>query len=635
MAPGPAAPAPRPITPADLVQLHQVEAPRFDPAGRRVAYVVRAHVDDADERSSRIRIVPAEGAGDVHEVPTPDGAGDHAPQWSPDGRWLAFLSDRGGTQDEEAATRVWRIPAEGGQAQPVTEAGVSVSSFWWSPDGRRIAYAAEDPRPDPDKSGEVVEVDRHDRFARLWVHDIDTGAARVLTPPRVHVLDAAWSPDGNRFVLRVADAPTINDYWYRSRIVLHDAEGGDLGPTVFARAAARDLAWSPDGTRLLYSELHAHAMSADAIVHDLATGTRTVVAHDWPGTTWNVRWRDASSLVVQGLRGVRSEFLAVDADTGRARMLARVQSAGNGFSVSPDGTIAYVGMASDMPADIWLLRDGDASPLTRSHPQVAQWARGEVRELSWSSSRDGLPIHGVLVLPPGEREGPLPALVQIHGGPAWAWWSGWMGSWHDWGQFLASHGYAVLLPNPRGSEGQGQAFAEASRNDWGGADLQDVLDGVDVLVAEGLLDPARLAIGGWSYGGYLSAMAVARTDRFRTAIVGAGVSDIGAMALTTDTPDYLPGYFGDPVERRAHYDRHSPIRHVGRIAVPMLILHGDRDTRVPLDQGRMLHRALAFQGTPVTMVRYPGARHWLSDRRQETDLLERVLDWLDRHLQAP
>lgn len=625
---------PRRIMPADLVALHQVESPRFDPAGRRVAYVVQAHRGDAHERSSRIHVVGVDGSG-AQGIPAPDGAGDHAPQWSPDGGWLAFLSDRGGGKDDDdATTRVWRIPAGGGAARPVTEAGVSVSSFWWSPDGRSIAYTADHPRPDLDDPGKVVEVGRHEGFSRLWVHDIETGAARVVTPPRLHVLDAAWSPDGTRFALRVADAPTINDYWYRSRIVVLDADGGTPAQTIFARAAARDLDWSPDGTRLLYSELHAHAMSADAIVHDLATGTRTVVAHDWPGTIWNVRWRDASSLVAQGLRGVRAEFLSVDAASGRARVLASVQSAGNGFGVSPDGTIAYVGMASDMPADIWLLRDGEAAPLTRSHPQVRQWSRGDVRELSWRSSRDGVQIHGLLVLPPGERDGPLPTLVQIHGGPAWAWWSGWMGSWHDWGQLLASHGYAVLLPNPRGSEGQGQSFAEASRNDWAGADLQDVLDGIDVLVAEGTIDPERLAIGGWSYGGYLSAMAVARTDRFRAAIVGAGISDVGLMALTTDTPDYLPGYFGDPVERRAHYDRHSPIHHVDGIDVPVLILHGDKDTRVPLDQGRLLHGALTFRGAPVEMVRYPDARHWLSDRREEIDLLQRVLGWLEVHLQA-
>ncbi|KAF1014957.1 MAG: Dipeptidyl-peptidase 5 [Stenotrophomonas maltophilia] len=172
----------------------------------------------------------------------------------------------------------------------------------------------------------------------------------------------------------------------------------------------------------------------------------------------------------------------------------------------------------------------------------------------------------------------------------------------------------------------------SARNDWGGGDFQDILDGVDLLEKEGVVDPQRLAIGGWSYGGYMAAWAVAHSPRFKTAIVGAGVIDIGAMALTTDTPDYLPGYFGDPLSNRNTYDEHSPIRHAGNIRVPVLILHGEQDRRVPLSQGEMLYRALRFNDTPVEMVTYPRGPHWFFEQAHGRDVQQRVLDWLDQQL---
>jgi dipeptidyl aminopeptidase/acylaminoacyl peptidase len=188
------------------------------------------------------------------------------------------------------------------------------------------------------------------------------------------------------------------------------------------------------------------------------------------------------------------------------------------------------------------------------------------------------------------------------------------------------------MPNPRGSEGQGSAFTEMARNDWGGADYQDVLDGLDQIVEQGIADPERVAIGGWSYGGYMSAWAVTQGDRFKTAIVGAGVIDIGGMALSTDTPDYLPGYFGDPIAQREAYDKHSPIRYADKVKVSVLILHGEQDKRVPVSQGEQFYGALKFNGTPVEMVRYPRGPHWFHEREHERDVLERVLQWLDTHL---
>lgn len=271
--------------------------------------------------------------------------------------------------------------------------------------------------------------------------------------------------------------------------------------------------------------------------------------------------------------------------------------------------------------------------MTKTNPQTQSWQLGDVREISWTATTDGKTIHGVLVTPPGYVQGaPVKTVVQIHGGPEWAWWSGWLGSWHEWAQMLASHGYAVFMPNPRGSDGQGTAFAKAAKGDWGGGDFQDVLDGIDTLVKQRIIDPSRLGIGGWSYGGYLSAWAVTHSDRFKAAVVGAAPVDVAAMGLTTDTPDFITGYFGDPFANHTQLDAHSPIRFLNNVQGAVLILHGEQDTRVPVDLGEQMYVGMRYLNKPVTMIRYPREPHWMHEYEHHKDLLTRVLAWFDSNI---
>ncbi|MEP6907110.1 MAG: S9 family peptidase [Pseudoxanthomonas sp.] len=637
----PAVAATRAITPDDLVDLRQVADPQITDDGADIAYTVATPQPEGKPAQSRLWRIAANGKTKAVELSAPATANDNSPRWSVDGKHLLFLSDRAlpaGKDTGIASTQVWRVAREGDAPEPLTRSAGDVLSFALSPDQRTLAYVALDPLQDEatariERKDDAVEVGHARQFARLWLTDLSDHQSRVRTPVGMQVHEAAWSPDGTQLALRVSAGTSLNDYWYRSRVVLIDAKDSKELRTLCDHASAAPLRWSPDGRRLLYGQLGEHGMTATLYVHTLAGDQRTALATDWPGTLWGARWQDDTQLIGQGQRGVHAEFLRLDAADGTWSTLADVQAPWQAFSVARDGTIAYVGMRSDAPAEIWSLDNGKARALTSTNPQVATWSRGQLREIIWKSSRDGLRIHGLLMLPPDYQPGTkLPTLVQIHGGPAWAWWSGWLGSWHEWAQLLASHGYAVLMPNPRGSEGQGAAFTELSRNDWGGADYQDVLDGLDLITQQGIADPQRVAIGGWSYGGYMAAWAVTQDDRFKTAIVGAGVIDIGAMALTTDTPDYLPGYFGDPVKNRASYDAHSPIRHAGKVKVPVLILHGEQDKRVPIALGEQFYGALQFNGTPVEMVRYPREPHWFHEREHERDVLERVLRWLDKHL---
>jgi dipeptidyl aminopeptidase/acylaminoacyl peptidase len=286
------------------------------------------------------------------------------------------------------------------------------------------------------------------------------------------------------------------------------------------------------------------------------------------------------------------------------------------------------------PAEVW-------SGIVGETPQQVTNANSSLREVDFGTSEsvrwqapDGQTIEGVLIYPReyvrGQR---YPLVVQVHGGPHWQWLDRFMVGWHDWAQWLATHGYAVLMPNPRGSVGRGLNYLWSNRRAWGTGDFPDIVSGVDALIERGLADPERLGIGGWSYGGFMTAWALGHSDRFKAAIVGAGVTNMVSFQAA-DIPSWLPGeeLLAQPWDDPEIYARCSPISYAGNMTTPTLILHGEADKRVPVGQGRELYVALRARGVPTEMVVYPREEHPIIERHHQRDLLERVLDWYNRWL---
>ena len=653
------------IQPADIVNLRTVQDPRISPDGKNIIFTVGWSQDSGGPDVSTIWIVPADGTAPARPFILGSGM-DASPQWSPDGLTVAFLSSRdnpltgdldkviresvitpsgdaaeapGRERGRAPSRQIWTIPVAGGEAVALTALPGEISRFEWSPDGGRIAVLSAEPespqkRSDIDNKRDWREVDHDYRFTSLWICDLRSRTAKKLTSPNLNISDLAWSPDGRRLALRIADSPTINDYFYHSRIVLFDPETGGLG-RVISTLAASGLRWSPDGSKIAYNVIGADGITSTPFVCEVGSGAVTNPAQDYQGLIGEMEWSaDSKALIAQAFEGAHFAIVRIDPKSSSVRPIAVSGGQGSQFSVSRDDRrVAFIGNAPGHPDEVWLAEGGKVRVLTDINPGVGGWALGSVREMTWTNSKDGTRIYGVLVTPPGFKEGnPVKTIVQIHGGPEWAWWSGWLGSWHEWAQMLASHGYAVFLPNPRGSDGQGAAFARAVVKDWGGGDFQDIMDGVDSLVKAGIADPARLAIGGWSYGGFMSLWAVTHTDRFKTAIVGAGVSDLLSLARITDTPDFPLGYYGDVPSNISLYDAHSPIRLLERVSVPLLVLHGEADTRVPISQGEALYVGLRMLGKPVRMVRYPREPHWFREKEHQRNILEQVLAWYDSHL---
>ncbi len=418
--------------------------------------------------------------------------------------------------------------------------------------------------------------------------------------------------------------------------MLIDPAGGAIGKPLFDHVGEGPK-WSPDGRSILVDEILTPGFIGLAPrVIDVATARVTKLADAWPGLLTQVRWAaDGRSVLALSFEQTRSRLVRIDPAGGAVTPVAAFDGEAWDFTASRDGDRFAVALSSpDRPADVWTVEGGKAKVVSQVNPQVAGWTLGKVEQVSWKNSRDGRTIYGVLVTPPGYRPGaPTKTVVQIHGGPEWAWWSGWLGSWHEWAQLLATHGYVVFLPNPRGSDGQGTDFARAVGADWGGMDYQDVIDGVDMLVERKIADPARLGIGGWSYGGFMAAWAVTHGDRFKAAVVGAGPTDMTAMARITDTPDFPLGYFGAAEDHLPDLDHASSVRLLSsKVSTPVLVLHGEQDTRVPITLGLEFYRGLRMLGKDAEMVRYPREPHWFHEPAHQEDVQRRVLDWFDRRL---
>jgi dipeptidyl aminopeptidase/acylaminoacyl peptidase len=660
------------IAPADIMTLRDMREAEISPDGRTILFTVTKQMATFGSEHSTIWSVPADGSAPARPFIVSAGA-DGSPRWSPDGRSIAFLSNRknpladgrdtgfefkavaAGTPEApsdatpptasdtpgEPSRQIWLIPVAGGEAVPLTALPNDVSDIAWSPDGKRIAFLSADPETAQQKADRAakkdwIEVEASKHFTRLWVLDLASHVARRLSPEGVNIGAMDWSPDGNRLVVSYTGSTSINDFFYHSKLAILDANTRALGAPIFDHATGTPR-WSPDGLAILTDEIQTPGYIGLApSVIDVASGRVTRLADSHPGLLTELGWaRGGRFITALSFERTRSRLVRIDPRNGAVTPIAAFDGEAANVTASKDGRRFAVALSSpDRPADVWTIDGGKARAVTRINPQVANWKLGKVEEISWKNARDGQTVYGVLVTPPGYVPGtPTKMVVQIHGGPEWAWWSGWLGSWHEWAQMLASHGYVVFLPNPRGSDGQGTAFARAVGSDWGGMDYQDVIDGVDMLVAKGIADPHRLGIGGWSYGGFMSAWAVTHTDRFKAAVVGAAPTDMAAMARITDTPDFPLGYFGPAETHLADLDRTSSARMLSdKVTTPVLVLHGEQDTRVPITLGLEFYRGLKLLGKDAQMVRYPREPHWFHEPAHQENVQQRVLDWFDAHL---
>lgn len=629
-----------PFKPGAISDVRVIGDIQIAPDGKRVAFVIweRANAEQA-KRTGRIWVVSTDGSGTAQPF-VKSRKEESCPRWSPDNKWLAFIGKGEGEKDKP---QLYLIPAEGGEPKQVCTMPNGVSDLLWSPDSSRIAFISEE-GAEPSTDPIIVLPGRHHR---LWTVRPDFDIAEPVTPDGITVWEYAWSPDSQHFAMYYSTSPDETD-WYRGQIGIVPSNGGAVRRLTHLTRQASGLTWSPDNAHLAYISdewSDPGRGCGDIFLLNVVDGhTRNLTPNIETSPNWCAWFPDGQHLLYTACAGVTHQIGCLNSNDGTITLLADdFVMQGDQPSLSPTPDLhAFATLHSDQqhPGDVWFgtlnTQPDQEQPITwrqlsRINPILEETIAVATSTRIRYESVDSWQIDALFTLPLDyKRDEPPPLFVNVHGGPSGAWSDNW-GLFYT--QFLASAGYAVLRPNIRGSWGRGVAFADAVMGDMGGKDFQDILYGVDYLVQQQLVDGNRLAIGGWSYGGYMAAWAVTQTNRFKASIMGAGISDWLNMHAQTSLADAdMRGLAADPLEHPEIYHQRSPITFAGRVTTPTLILHGQNDPAVPVAQAYAFYRALRERNVPVELVVYPREGHGLNERAHTSDSEDRVLRWLDRYV---
>jgi dipeptidyl aminopeptidase/acylaminoacyl peptidase len=685
-------PSPRPITIDDYFQIQAVHDPQFSPDGQWVAYSVDKASLKTDKNETRVWMVPATG-GEALPM-TAEGVSSEHPHWSPDSKFLAFLSER-----NEGKKQVWLLNRQGGEAQQLTETVQDVENFAWSPDGRCMVLILKDPTPEELETGkeksatavhssaaddddskdksddskdkskdkkpkskkpwvidrlqfkldEVGYLDR--RRTHLYVFDVTKKSLTQITGGDFDDTEPTWSPDSKLLAFTSNRSTPDPDLTYNTDIWVVAANNTDKGThlTQITTNPGIDMspAWSLDGKFIAYVTMLDPKLF-DYATHHLAIspaigGPAKVLTLSLDRMVTSPHFSaDGQSILFivddNGTQNLASYTLNAQTGTltfGDGKLGARPVSgsvfvgsysvgSGAAGNVASAGTIAVQMATVDRPDEIYTVINGKLTQITHVNDTLFSQLRLSHGEYVHFKSKDGTQVSGYLYKPldyiPGKK---YPTLLIPHGGPVWAYYA----EFSHLAQLYAANGYAVLFPNPRGSTGYGQDYCKAIFADWGNKDFQDDMAMVDYAIEQGIADPDKLGVGGWSYGGISTDFIITQTTRFKAAISGAGAAEFSSLYGHDQYQKDYETELGLPWENQAAWAKVSAFRNITKVTTPTLFMGGNTDWNVPVLGGEQMYQALKRLGRTTELVVYPDEFHEFTLPSHIHDRLERDLAW--------
>ena len=644
----------RPLNVDDLYNLREVRDPQRSPDGTWVASTVARAIKETDKNDTDVWMVSWDGQQQVQV--TSSAEGESSPRWSPDGKYLAFLSSRQGAK----GAQIWLMNRAGGEAVKLTEVKGGVSDYAWSPDSKRFVLVVQDPDPsDPDKDAEKkdsepktpkpIVIDRYyfkadvsgylrGERTHLQLFDIAAKKAEPLTPGAFDEESPAWSPDGTHiaFIRRHGDGDVDKTPNHDLFVIEARAGGKETRLTTTTADESGRLAWSPDGRSIAYllgDELKYSAYDQNRLaVIPAAGGQPRILTESLDRPVRSPLWTPDGSILMT-ISDDRSEQIArVNPADSRLERLTTGQRVVNGFTGGADGGLAVIASTPTEVPEIYALEAGKLRRLSHQNDEWVKALQPSTTEGFSAKAKDGAEVHGIIVKPitylPGRR---YPALLRIHGGP-----NGQDSySWSFERELFAANGYVVVAVNYRGSNGRGSAYQKAIFADWGNKEVVDLLAAMDYVQSLDYVDPSRLGIGGWSYGGILTNYTIATDGRFKAAISGAGSSNQISMYGTDMYITQYENELGPPWKNQDLWIKLSyPFFHADRIHTPTLFMGGEKDFNVPLLGGEQMYQALRSLGVDSQLVIYPNQYHGITIPSYKKDRLERYVAWYDKYLRS-